>query len=502
MTISHLLDRLERLEELLALTPELDPQLVGDGSATRNGVERWFASGPVSLWGEAYDQWRARLNPVDPPWSSDGFPPDRKGLNEPVGAWDDILTFLLQREDQRRRDEIAKPSWWQQPDKYECGGNTRFWKTHLRSMRDAYGDIPVLPEREVPYVQCELRRGHSGDHSAFLGEDKMYERWFVSWKDHEDYFAQRLFADLRCDAVDGSPVIHRQELVRHCTLVRGHGGDCRFDGRPEPLVSAEDYCSATDWARLCWIRDRMLGTEPTAVRAAEPLSEPGTPARHEVVEDRYLLRDLEGRVADLTTSWNGDALVVTVAADAAMIFRVLDGNLELTFKRASMKPGEEFVTSEPLGGSRGSSAVDFAESMVRDAIQDEQNTRGPSDEDIAAVRALGEALKDLAPTLQITEDGAGLAIPFDELSRVQVSTLHGEFFIDTWFETPEVSGDGDEADETYPILEIAAAAQAVLDMLREMPTIKQEFVESLREMHRMGDLSAANLASASARPLG
>lgn len=367
-------------------------------------------------------------------------------------------------------------------------------------MEDAYGDVPELPERDVPYVLCELQRGHSGDHSAFLGEDEIFERWFVSWKDDEDYFAQRLFADLRCDAVDGSPVLHRPELVRHCTLVRGHGGDCRFDGRPEPLVSIEDYCSDTDWARLCWIRERMLGTEPTAVRPSAPGSQPETGVQHEVVDDSYLLRDLEGRVADLATSWNGDTLVVTVAPDAAMTFRVLDGNLEMTFRRTSTKPGEEFVLSEPLGGSQGgSSAVDFAESMVRDAIQNEQDAHGPSEDEVASLKALAEALKDLKPTLQITEHGAGLVVPFDELSRVQVSTLDGEFFIGTWFETPEVSGNGDEAYETYSISAIHATARAVREVLREMPSFKQEFVESLEEMHGMGDLSAADLAAASAR---
>ena len=501
-TVGQLLDRLERLEELLALKPELDPEVVGDASEARYAVERWFASRPVSLRGSAYDQWLASLDPADPPWSSNGLPLNREELTGVVGSWDDLLAFFLQREERRRRQEIEKPSWWQQPDKYECGGNTRFWKTHLRSMEDAYGDVPELPEREVPYVQCELRRGHSGDHSAFLGEDEICERWFVSWRDDEDYFAQRLFADLRCDAVDGSPVLYRPELVRHCTLVRGHGGDCRFDGRPEPLVSIEDYCSDSDWARLCWIRERMLGTEPTAVRSADPGSQPKPKARREVVDDTYLLRDLEGRVADLATSWNGDTLVVTVAPDAAMTFRVLGGNLEMTFRRTSTKPGEEFVSSEPLGGSHGSSAVDFAESMVRDAIQNEQDAHGPSEEEVASVRALAEVLKDLKPTLQITEHGAGLAVQFEELSRVQVSTLDGEFFIDTWFETPEVSGNGYEADETYPVSEIDAAARAVREVLREMPTFKQEFVESLEEMHGMGDLSAADLAAASARLLG
>jgi hypothetical protein len=500
-TVGHMLDRLERLEELLALKTELDPEVVRDAFGTRFAVEQWFASGPVSLKGSAYDQWLASLDPADAPWSSNGLPPNREELTQAIGSWDDLLAFFLQREEQRRRKEIEKTSWWQQPDKYECGGNTRFWKTHLRCMEDAYGDIPELPEREVPYVQCELRRGHRGDHSAFLGEDEMYERWFVSWKDDEDYFAQRLFADLRCDAVDGSPVLHRPELVRHCTLVRGHGGDCRFDGRPEPLVSIEDYCDDTDWARLCWIRERMLGTEPTAVRSGRPGSQPKPDVRREVVDDAYLLRDLEGRVADLATSWNDDTLVVTVAPDAAMTFRVVDGNLETTFRRTSTKPGEEFVSPEPLGGSNGSGAVDFAESMVRDAIQDEKDADGPSATEVASVRALAEALTDLKPTLQITEHGAGLAVPFDEMSRIQVSTLDGEFFIDTWFETPEVSGNCDEAEETYPISEIDDVARAVREVLREMPTFKQEFIESLEEMHAVGDLSAADLAAASARLL-
>ena len=83
-----------------------------------------------------------------------------------------------------------------------------------------------------------------------------------------------------------------------------------------------------------------------------------------------------------------------------------------------------------------------------------------------------------------------------------MSTLDGEFFIDTWFETPEVSGNGDDVDETYPFAAVDAAAQAVRDVLERCRAFKQQFVESLQEMHGMGDLSAADLAAASARLLG
>lgn len=96
-TVGHLLDRLERLEDLLALKPELNPAVVGDASEARYAVEQWFASSPVSLQGSAYDQWLAGLDPADTPWSSNGLPPSREELSQVVNSWDDLLAFFLQR---------------------------------------------------------------------------------------------------------------------------------------------------------------------------------------------------------------------------------------------------------------------------------------------------------------------------------------------------------------------------------------------------------------------
>ena len=152
----------------------------------------------------------------------------------------------------------------------------------------------------------------------------------------------------------------------------GSMGDLSRSFRLTTIAATPTGRASAGFASGCSGRNQLPSGRPTPSASRKPLVQP------EVVDDTYLLRDLEGRVADLATSWNGETLLVTVAPDVAMKFRVLDGNLEMTFRRTSTNPGEEFVSSEPLGGSRGSSAVDFAETMVRDAIQNEQDAGGPS----------------------------------------------------------------------------------------------------------------------------
>lgn len=246
-------------EELLE-APVVTADSGGRLAEARAALDAWLASWPAALTPADYEGWSSIS-------TSRGVGPslDAQGLGAVFGSWDGAIADALQRADEEA-DARADP-WWQREDD-RCEADSRFWKTFLLSMEDAFGTVPDFPVPDLPRIPCGLQRHHPGAHAGYLGEDSTYERWFAVWEDGQLLAEHQYVAGEPCAKADRSPLIYRPPKVSTCTLLTGHPGPCRFEGHLEPLVTTgDDIISEEDWIRMVWHRRRASGAEPTAVGA-------------------------------------------------------------------------------------------------------------------------------------------------------------------------------------------------------------------------------------------